>query len=311
MKRFLKRLLLFASVVFVPAATWVALVVALDRSSYVSSLKMPDGASIVVCGDSQTKDALDPAHIPGFFNFSNAASLHDQNMLRLKDLLDANPGRVKVVLVDASPLKLGYNPAKPVSDTEAARVHFLIHVYHLGENLRPIGSWAELVRDVIFTRKFNEFRKSILRGKRWRSSLAGGFDPDKTHGFSNPRYRERALSDVKDKAERVNSLPPADGNELLFDVLEAQIDLVRSYGVVPVLTTMPLSGPLLESVDTTRLDAFTKAVRSLADRKGVGYIDCLRFKTDDSAWHDANHLNRDGAAAFSDAFAQILEGFVK
>lgn len=277
MKRFLKRLLMFALVVFVPAALWVALVVALDRSSYVSSLKIPEGASTVVCGDSQTKDALDPAHIPGFFNFSNAASLHDQNMLRLKDLFLANPGKVKVVLVDASPLKLGYDPAKPVSDTEAARVHFLIHVYHLGEGVRPVGSWTKLVRDVLFTRKFNEFRKSILRGKRWRSSLAGGFDPDKTHGFSNPRYRERAMADVKDKAERVNSLPPADGNELLFGVLEAQIDLVRAQGAIPVLTTMPLSGPLLEAVDSARLDAFTKAVRGLADRKGVKYIDCLRF----------------------------------
>ena len=71
---------------------------------------------------------------------------------------------------------------------------------------------------------------------------------------------------------------------------------------------MPLSGPLLEAVDSARLDAFTKAVRGLAERKGVKYIDCLRFKTDDSAWHDANHLNRDGAAAFSDAFAPLLRG---
>lgn len=302
MKEFLKRFALFAALVALPASAWIAAVVALDHASYRASLKMPDGASVVVCGDSQTKDALDPALFPALFNFSNAASLNDQNLLRLKDVLDANPGKARIVLIDASPLKLGYDPTIPVSETAAARVHFLIHVYHLGENVRPVGSWTALVRDVLFTRKFNEFRKSVLRGKRWRSSLAGGFDPDKTHGFTDAKYRKKALSDVAAKAERINSLPPATGGEELWGILAAQIALVRERGATPVLTTMPLSGPLLAAVDAERLDAFTAAAAAFAAKQGIAYLDFLRNPTDDEDWHDANHLNRSGAARFTAEF---------
>lgn len=307
MKKFLKRLFLFAAVAGVPAAFWCAFVVWMDFSSYGKSLEMPDGAHVVVCGDSQTKDALDPAVVPGLFNFSNAASLHDQNIMRLEDLFKANPGRIDTVLVDISPLKLGYNPSIPLSQTAAARVHFLLHVRHLGENRRSAGSWTALVRDVVFTRKFNEFRKSILRGEKWRSSNAGGFAPDKTHGFTNPRYAKRALADVESKAARVNALPPADGSEKLFSIVSEEIALVRANGARPVLTVMPLSPRLLAAIDPARLAAFRSSVRAFAAKERVSLVDCLDHPTDEGDWHDANHLNRAGAASFSRAFVLLLE----
>ena len=107
MKKFLFRLFLFLWVPVLLAIVWTVFVVVCDCRSYRAALEVPDGAAVVVCGDSQTKDALDPALFPGFFNFSTAATTCDQDLLRLGDLLSANKGRIKYVLLDVSPLKIG------------------------------------------------------------------------------------------------------------------------------------------------------------------------------------------------------------
>ena len=125
MRRFLKRLLLFAAIPLVIAVAWTAFVVVMEYRSYVGALTLAEGETMVVCGDSQTKDALDPAIIPGLRNFSTAATTCDQDAMRLKDVLAANPGKVRRVLIDVSPLKIGYDISRPVSELNAARVHAL------------------------------------------------------------------------------------------------------------------------------------------------------------------------------------------
>ena len=197
MTKFISNAFLFLSLPAILGVAWTTFVVVADYRSYTGALAAPPEATVAVCGDSQTKDALDPALVPGLFNFSTAATTCDQDFLRLADLLAANRGRFKYVILDVSPLKIGYSTEKPVSSLNAARVHALLHFYHLTANRRDIGSIGALWRDVVCTRKFNEFRKSILRGRPWRSSMAGAFAPDKEKGFLNPKYRAKALADAK------------------------------------------------------------------------------------------------------------------
>ena len=312
MKRFLVRTFLFLSVPVLLGVAWTVYVVWMDYASYTRALVLPEETTVAVCGDSQTKDALDPAHIPGLANFSTAATTCDQDLLRLFDLLVANRGRLRYVLLDVSPLKIGYmeetsstppSPPRPVSELNAARVHALLHVYHLTENRRPFGSVGALWRDVICVRKYNEFRKSVLRGKKWRSSMAGAFDPDKAQGFLNPKFRAKALADVDAKADRVNRRPPAQVGLPLFAVLVEAVGLVRAAGAEPVMTTMPLARPLREKMDAAKVAAFTEAARDVAVRLGVPYLDYLQLDLPEALWHDGNHLNRAGAAAFSPRFA--------
>jgi len=313
MKRSLLRLTVFLSAPILLGAAWTAYVVAMDRASYARALRLPADATAVVCGDSQTKDALDPAGIPGFVNFSVAATLCDQDFLRLGDLLDANPGRLRHVVLDVSPLKIRYlaepraTPPRaptPVSELNSGRVHALLHFYHLEENRRPLGSVGAIWRDVVCVRKFNEFRKSVLRGMPWRSSLAGAFDPGKQRGFVDPKYRTLALGDVADKAKHVNGHPPATADAPLFGILAESVARVRAAGAVPVVTTMPLSRPLREAIDAERLAAFTRTAHEVAGRLGVVYLDYLALDLPDACWHDANHLNREGAKMFTARFAK-------
>ena len=306
MKKFVSSVLLFFLLPVLLGLAWTAFVVVMDYRSYTGALKMPETATVAVCGDSQTKDALDPAIVPGLFNFSTAATTCDQDLLRLLDLLVANRGRVKYVLLDVSPLKVGYSTERPVSELNAARVHTLLHVYHLPVNRRAFGSVGALWRDVVCTRKYNEFRKSILRGKPWRSSMAGAFDPDKAQGFLNPKYRALALQDVAEKAARVNRRPAATINLPLFGVLAESVGLVRAAGATPIITTMPLSPALCAAFDAEKRAALREAPRDVAVRLGVDELDYLDLRLDAPNWHDGNHLNRTGAAAFSARFAADL-----
>lgn len=311
MRRFLKRLFLFAAFPAAVAAAWTTFVVAMDRRSYVRALPLAEGETMVVCGDSQTKDALDPARIPGLRNFSTAATTCDQDAMRLADVLEANPGRIRCVLIDVSPLKIGSSLARPVSELNASRVHSLLHFYHFRDNRRPFGSVLALWRDVVFTRKFNEFRKAILRRRPWKSSLVGGFDPAPQKGFLDKKTAALAYADVKSKADRVNGCPPATPGLLLFRVLEEQVARVRASGAEPVITTMPLSGPLREAIDPARRAAFTREVQALARRLGVTYLDYLAFDLPLACWHDCNHLNRTGAERFSDRFARDMRKILR
>jgi len=306
MKRFLKNFALFLSLPAVLGAAWTVFVVAMDYASYTGALAAPDGATVAVCGDSQTKDALDPSVVSGLFNFSTAATTCDQDLLRLADLLKANPGRFKQVLVDVSPLEVGYSAQRPVSELNSARVHALIHFYRLSSNRRPIGSVVAIWRDVVCVRKYNEFRKAILRGKPWRSSMAGGFSPDSTKGFLDPKYAGKALADAKEKAGRVNRRPPATLDLPLFANLAEAVEMVRKAGAEPVVTTMPLSRALKEEIDPAKLAAFRESSRAVAERIGARRMDYLGLDLPDGMWHDANHLNRDGAKAFSEMFAADL-----
>ena len=310
MKKFLLKALLFLALPAVLGAAWTAFVVVCDYRSYTSALVAPADATVAVCGDSQTKDALDPAVVPGLFNFSTAATTCDQDLLRLKDVLDANRGRFRYVLLDVSPLKVGYGTERPVSELNAGRVHALLHFYRFRENRRRFGSVGALWRDVVCTRKFNEFRKSLLRGKPWRSSMAGEFGPGRERGFVDPKYRERALADVKDKAQRINGRSPADPSLPIFAILGESVAMVRAAGATPVVTTMPLSGELRREIDPARLEAFRKSLKATADSLGVSWLDYLGTDIPDELWKDANHLNKDGAAAFSAVFAKDFAGLV-
>lgn len=311
MKRFISYFLLFFLLPGVLGCGWTAFVIVMDLRSYKRALVMPKTATIAVCGDSQTKDGLDPALFPGFFNFSTAATTCDQDLLRLTDLLCRNRAQVKYVLLDVSPLKIGYSTDKPVSELNAGRVHALLYLYHLAEMRREFGSEGALWRDVVCTRKYNEFRKSILRRKPWRSSMAGGFDPGTMQGFLNPKLRARALADLATKADHVNRYPPATGQEAFFKILEESIGLVRAAGATPVVTTMPLSPHLRKAIDPERLSAFTAAVKAVAARHHVHYLDYLAFDLPDACWHDANHLNLQGAKTFTPRFVADFQAKVK
>ena len=74
----------------------------------------------------------------------------------------------------------------------------------------------------------------------------------------------------------------------------------------PIITTMPLSGPLREAIEPVRRAAFTREVEALAHRLGVVYLNYLELDLPIECWHDGNHLNRYGSEVFSKRFVRDL-----
>lgn len=307
MKKFTSSILAFASIPCGAALLWSVFVVSLDYRSYRASLTCPAGRDIAVCGDSQTRAALDPDVIPRLFNFSTAATHPDQNYLRLLDMLDANPGKFRYVLLDITPLHVGFDEsASPLSEAGSARVHALIHCYRWSESRRPLGSATLLFRDVVLDRKFNEIRKALRRGRQYRSSLAGGFYAADKAGFSE--NREEAMSHALALAGRFNGKKPFSRNERVVGLLKASVAAVRAAGVKPVVITTPLAPAALRRMDPGKIYSFTNEVAAVARSLDVRYLDCLALDLPESCWRDANHLNKKGAVAFSRKFGELFPG---
>ena len=310
MKRFVARMLLFWSIPISIVALWSVFVVAIDRCSYLSALQLPKGCDVVVCSDSHTQNGLDPAFMPRLYNFSSAASLPDQNLLRLEDILVGNPGKVRIVLIDVTPLHVGFDERQtPLSEAGAARVHALLHVYHWRETERPWGNVPMLFRDVMLDRKFNELRKALRKKRRLRSSLAGGFYAVKSAGFVDAPGK--AADDVSKKAQRINACPKLKQSDRIVEILEKSIDVTRSFGAEPVFITTPLSTQLRKALDPEKSEAFIKVVTAFAATRKIPYLNYFYEDFPIGSWRDANHLNLAGAEAFTKRVAGDLEGLMR
>ena len=306
MTRFIARLSVFLSIPLAVAAAWTLLVLCLDRRSYEASLIVPDGRDVTVCSDSQTHDGLNPEFMPRLYNFSTAAAQPDQNLLRLKDLMARNRGRLKYVILDVSPAYLGFDErVLPLSSAGSARVHALLHFYHWRTTTRPFGSVMALVRDVILVRKFHELRKTLKRKQPYRSSLAGGFCAVKTAGFIE--CTDRANADMGEKAQSFNMKEPWCGESHGADIIRESVKCVRDAGADPVFITTPFSPPFRAMLDSGKTQAFTNGVAALAVECRVRYLNYFAYDLPLKYWRDANHLNLAGSEVFTKQVASDME----
>lgn len=228
MKRFVGSLILFSLLPAVSVVAWVVFVMWIDGHAYHHGLLAPQGCNTLLCDDSQTRDGVNPEHFPGLFNCSASATTLDQNLLRLSDVLSRNPDRFKCVLLDIGVMQWTYDPSVPLSRLQAQRVHFPVHIRHRGRGPRPLGNIVALVRDVLLARKFNEFRKTVLRGRGWRSPSSGGFARKRAQGLVDPSLREVAMADAKRKVDEVNENARVLPEEPMFGVLREKIAMVRA-----------------------------------------------------------------------------------
>lgn len=302
-RKFLLQLLLTASFPCAGMLLWCVFVITLDYRSYHSLIVLPECCRIVICGNSQSRDALDPLFFPLLHNCSAAATTEDQNFLRLKDVLDANAGNdsLQYVLIDVNCKMIGQGEMTvPLSDGGAERVHALLHFYHIRDAKRPLGSVIRLIRDVVILRKFNELRKTLLKGRAYRSPLAGGFSRVLTRGFLE--HPEKAESDTKRKADAFNSTNPFECSTRLAEILRDSCALVREYGREPVFISTPISSMLIQKLDSSRVDAVTNGVAAIARECGTAYFNYMSTPFPVDCWRDANHMNVKGAERFTRQF---------
>jgi hypothetical protein len=291
MKRFIFRSFLLAAISAMILGGWSCALLWAEISAYRTECHAPPEKEVLVCGDSQTEASLDPGFWPSLFNFSQSATALDQSYLKLMDILAANPGQFKTLLVDLSPIAIyTYNPEKPLVDAGPCATLFLLHCLHPKDNVRQLSGLPRIFRDTILAKRTRALWKTMRKGKSYRSSLRGGYLATDKRGFVE--FREKVREELGWKANEINGARPLADDSPAAGVLRDTVALARTNGVKVVFISTPLHRALRAKIDPKRLSSFRDWAAAFARDQGCPYFDHLSDDFPDEQWRDANHINR-------------------
>jgi len=300
-KKFIVKSVCFAALaVSVIGGACVAEIVAEIRA-YRREIVAPEGASVLLCGDSQLGNAVDPSEGPEFFNFSAHGRTFDQAYLTMLDVLDAkeNVGRLRKVLIDVSPAALTWLADHPAGDLDFSGKYYLIYLLHWCEagKLRSMEGWLRVARDNLVGRRLRLFWRS-LRGKgTFVSSLRGSFTPsDKAMLVESP---ESFAETVKIKLGHGRGFERVKDGDFSYRIIERTIEAARARSVEVVLVTTPWHDDLVRACGAESIGAFERTLSDFAKDHGCRYVNLLHRQFPADAWMDANHLNAKGAKLFT------------
>ncbi len=298
MKRFLVKLSFFAFCVVVIFGGWSAALLIAEHMSYQKEIVMPKDAHILICGDSHTEAALDPTHFPGLYNFSQSACELDQSYLKLIDFFRANPGKIKTVIIDVSPLQLYCNDVTmPLVDAGSCAMLFLLHCYHPAESHRSLDGIVGIFRDTILAKRTRALWKTIRKKRPYKSSLKGGYIASEKQGFVF--IKDKVVKEMRNCANEINTSWHLTENVPIVQEVLKMIRLAKSNGAEVVLMTTPLHREFTQMIDKKRLDDFFALLNQIAARESLRYVNCLYWDFPDEQWRDGNHLNKYASEEFT------------
>jgi len=304
MKRFILRSSLFIGIVALVFGTICGLELRYEFRAYREELKASAGASILVNNDSQLEMSVDPAVEPAFFNFCASGRTMDQSYLAMLDILAANPGRFKIVLIDISPSAAVDRFDQAIADMGYAAQYYLLHWMHPRENRRDMTGQLGVFRDNMVGRRWRLFWRA-LRGKgEFTSSIGGRYKPARMAlAVALP---EDFRGQLKARAYTVNSVPTLTADAPIFTYADDIVRLARERGAEPVIVTTPWHRELMKACDADKMAAFERTVADYAQRRGCRYVNFLRTEFPDDCWYDAQHLNDKGARLFTPMLKSAL-----
>lgn len=303
MKLFLKRTVSFLLAVAAFVAVVVVGVGAVDLRSYYRSLKAPEGVDVLVCNDSQSARALDPAGFPRMWNKSSVASPCTASYMRLRDALAHNPNRFKCVVIDVSQVHIGMDDrTQPLCCDGQVSDHAILELWNILENPRRPGSFGGLFTG-LFLKHADDLRSALRHGKPYVAPICGGYRATTTAGFKD--HPEAALADLRKKA-RPTALMRKDERCVWW--FRKMAECAVAAGAKPVFMTTPLHPKFREHIDPDRLASIVAVARDLAAEFKTVHLNYLCVDFDDGCWQDCNHLNSWGARKFTKRFRKDIEG---
>lgn len=304
MRRFVVRAFLFSAVVVVTFGGICALEIAAELRAYRAEVVAPEGATVAIAGDSQAAMGVDSLRFPVFFNFSAHGKTLDQAWFTLEDIVAANPGRIRTVILDITPANVVGLSASRLRDMDYAAQFYLLHFLHPDGNFRDLGDALGVMRDNMVGRRLRLFSRA-LRGKRkFTSSLFGQFTEDhEVLSRMSPRVFQSLVEERAAEVAKGLPLPP---DSRLSTVLDGVAGL-RGKGVEVVLMTTPWSAELRRTCDAKRLEAFFGQVRGAAAQRGLCYLNFFDFPVGPEGWRDGHHLNATGARPFTAHLMETLK----
>lgn len=307
MKRFVTRFATFALLVFATVGGFCALELAAEIRAYRRELIAPSHATVFVCGDSRTEWSLNPEEWPNLFNFSVSGRPLDQTFLTALDILQANAGRFRTLLVDVSVETTNLDYDLPIGCMMGGAKQFLVYFLHRDETMRDYSGSLRLARDLMVDRRLRHIWK-VIRGKtRFCSSLASGYNRiDLCLKQSSPERFARRLTEWTGERKHASYWDPS-GRVRYFELLNRLLDMAQEFGVEVVLLTPPYHPDLIRTVGHENVRRFASVIRKYAQSRNCRYFDLSEKAYPDSFWTDEVHLNSKGAVAFSRDVRTLVE----
>lgn len=299
MRKFIVAVALFALIVLGTVGGFCVAEIWAEIAHYRKELKAPVGATVFVCGDSRTEVGLNPELWPELFNFSLSGRPFDQTYLTALDILEANPGKMRTMLIDVSPEGMGHDYGASVGAMPNGKC-LLLYFLHWRDQLRDMTGVCGLFRDIMVERRLKLLRRVARGRKRFSSSLVAGYQPMKGNWkSSNPTAYRKRIAYIGQLTRGALSDRSSCAN--YYKLLERTIDMARERGLEVVLLTAPWHADQVQEAGADRLRKFAEGVADFAAAHGCRYLDLSTMQLADECWRDANHVNVQGAVAFTEA----------
>lgn len=301
MGRFIIRVLLFATIVTVVIGGICALEIVEEVAAYRREVVAPEGATTLLCNDSQLGNAVDPSIGREFFNFCSHGRTLDQALFVMQDVLDSpdNRGRIRRVIFDVSPASLVWLSGNPVGELDYSGKFYLLHLLHptLSRCFRDFDGVIRVARDNLVGRRLRHALRSVRGREAFRSSMFGEYTPasEALLVCSPARFAASASA----KCRQAGAFEKVGDGDFAFRVLDAVIAAAKERDVELIIVSSPWHRDLVCACGTERIAEFERHLAGFAERNGCRYLSFLHEELPADCWLDANHLNAVGAAKFT------------
>ncbi len=256
-------------------------------------------AEILICGDSHAAYDLNPAQVPGSFNYALPSETIEQTFYKLRRALPEMPD-LKLIIM---PLDL--HTFSNYRQRQFADIWYWSDFITVRELAAITGKSAA----ALWIFKVFPF---IGNGEEFKGMASGGgtevIKGWQKHSENFAMDTEKPLSGRKRAGIHFPNYPQAIDSTML-EFLSRILALTRERHVPVLLLKFPVTPQYLQAVDAKRIDraAYYRKVEGIAAAAGGATIwDYQGFIAQDSLFNDPDHLNSAGAGVFSAEIAGRL-----
>jgi len=286
MKKFLKNLLVFFSILIIVIVTCTIAV------KYNSNFKIDRTKSIVVLGHSHSECAFNDQIIKNLKNLSRSGESYFYNFYKLREVLAQNP-HIETVFIEYSNLDFIEAESSWIWGEEKMSEYFPQYSLFMDSNAHGLlyHNNPEVYKNSILPVFKNAFH-TVSEGMDYRDKIGG-------YRLLNQTMKSTDTSTQESKELlSIHELEIAEEN--LF-YLRKIIALSRSHRVGIYLVRSPLH----PTYAGYRLEKFFKETRK-EHFSDVKFLDFSRFPLTNVDFADPEHLNHTGAEKFSKVIQELL-----
>ena len=251
---------------------------------------LPEGTHTLLIGDSHIAQGVDDGIIPGAFNSSVSADTYLTAFLRLQLILRDNPG-IRTVLLGVSPYSLAKGSDETIFRPSliSMKVPYYLPFFGTEEWQLYLSRDAKNFLRAVFLSPSEYLRGSKLNNKKYLKKL-GKFNPRPYQSL------DKAIA-----ATKTLEKPFSWGNSAELHYLEK----ICAYCHEKNLRLIFLNTPIYNAEKYLDTSYFYKVLNEKFPN--IELWDYMKLNIPDSHREDINHLNEQGARAFSQIIAKRLE----